>query len=236
MIELIIEVAQTLLNLFTGSDLKVDGHYGDKTWKVARKLTPAQEAQLIAILNFTLEKKGAKRYRTYRDFESAVARVNGVPDSKGNAAPKNVKVVNAQFTSKLHKNFGWLSSPLGRSISVSSSINPKRKHPTLNVVRPHKGTDFRAKVGTPVYAVADGFASKHYQRKGAGHYIKINHKNGYRTVYMHLSQVVKTGQVEAGDLIGYSGQSGGVSSGPHLHFEVRKNNAYYDPFTGVRYG
>lgn len=88
----------------------------------------------------------------------------------------------------------------------------------------HTGVDFDAKVGDPVYAVKDGtvLATK-YNANGFGHSVKLRHNDGHSTVYAHLSQkVVESGSVRAGQLIGYAGNSG-LSSGPHLHFEVRKN-------------
>ncbi|MEQ9404385.1 MAG: M23 family metallopeptidase [Cyclobacteriaceae bacterium] len=97
-----------------------------------------------------------------------------------------------------------------------------RIHPILKVNRMHEGTDFSVKTGTPVYATGDGVIR--WTRSDFGGYgkqIEINHGFGYRTKYAHLSEfLVKKGQkVKRGDLIGYSGNTGG-STAPHLHYEV----------------
>lgn len=97
----------------------------------------------------------------------------------------------------------------------------------------HKGTDYPVPVGTPVYAAADGTVSK-AQHGGGSHsyglYVALEHSNGYKTIYAHLSQtlVYPGDTVTKGQLIGKSGQSGNVT-GPHLHFEVQKNGVAVDP-------
>lgn len=97
----------------------------------------------------------------------------------------------------------------------------------------HKGTDFAVPTGTNVYAAAAGKVVAVQTTEGTndfGLHVKLNHGNGYETIYAHLSQVlVRMGdEVQKGQLIGKSGESGRVT-GPHLHFEVRKNGAAVDP-------
>jgi murein DD-endopeptidase MepM/ murein hydrolase activator NlpD len=97
----------------------------------------------------------------------------------------------------------------------------------------HKGTDYPVPVGTAVYAAAEGTVSKAHHGSGNhsfGLYVAIEHANGYTTIYAHLSQaLVHPGDsVTKGQLIGKSGQSGNVT-GPHLHFEVRKNGVAVSP-------
>lgn len=97
----------------------------------------------------------------------------------------------------------------------------------------HKGTDFAVPIGTNVYAAAAGKVIAVQTTEGTndfGLHVKLDHGNGYETIYAHLSQVlVKIGdEVQKGQLIGKSGESGRVT-GPHLHFEVRKNGAAVDP-------
>jgi murein DD-endopeptidase MepM/ murein hydrolase activator NlpD len=97
----------------------------------------------------------------------------------------------------------------------------------------HKGTDYPVPVGTAVYAAAEGTVSKAHHGSGShsfGLYVAIDHANGYTTIYAHLSQaLVHPGDsVTKGQLIGKSGQSGNVT-GPHLHFEVRKNGVAVSP-------
>ena len=90
--------------------------------------------------------------------------------------------------------------------------------------RNHTGVDFAANTGDPVYAVKDGTVlGTSYSADGFGHYVKIKHNDGYTSLYGHLNQkAVSSGTVKAGQVIGYAGSTG-LSSGPHLHFEVRRD-------------
>lgn len=128
---------------------------------------------------------------------------------------------------------GYDMSPLKDYKRISSKFTPKRKHPVLGYVRAHKGVDYAAKTGTPIYAAADGkIAMKDYQKRGYGNVIVINHSEGYSTLYGHMKRFGKGmyagKKVNKGDIVGYVGTSG-LSTGPHLHFELRKNGIHYDP-------
>ncbi len=105
---------------------------------------------------------------------------------------------------------------------ISSSFG-KRRHPISGYTRLHKGTDFAAPTGTPVYAAGNGTIQRASRYGGYGNYIKIKHSGGYETAYAHLSRYakgVKAGKkVKQGDVIGYVGSTG-ASTGPHLHYEV----------------
>jgi hypothetical protein len=106
-----------------------------------------------------------------------------------------------------------------------------RIHPVYKSFRMHTGVDFTAPRGTPVYATGNGKAIRpDVGMTGYGLFIVIDHGYGYKTVYAHLSKVlVKPGQkVTRGEIIGYVGNSG-VSTGPHLHYEVRYNNKPVNP-------
>lgn len=123
-----------------------------------------------------------------------------------------------------------LKTPL-KFARVSSSFNPKRMHPVLHRVKGHFGTDFACPVGTPVWAAADGVITQRGPAGGAGNMITIRHDNGLVTLYMHLSKFIPTqkvgDRVAAKTVIAYSGNTG-LSSGPHLHFGVKKNGVYVD--------
>ena len=113
---------------------------------------------------------------------------------------------------------------------LSSGFGP-RMHPIYKVMRMHTGTDFSLPTGTPVYATGDGtVVFTRTKFSGYGKHIKIKHGFGYQTLYAHLSEFsVKSGQkVKRGQVIGYSGNSGG-STAPHLHYEVIVNGAPKDP-------
>jgi murein DD-endopeptidase MepM/ murein hydrolase activator NlpD len=106
-----------------------------------------------------------------------------------------------------------------------------RIHPIYKTRKMHYGMDFSAKTGTEIYATGDGVISKvKKSKRGYGNYVKVNHGFGYETLYAHMSKyIVKKGQrVKRGEVIGYVGNSG-ISTAPHLHYEVRKDNKKINP-------
>ena len=102
-----------------------------------------------------------------------------------------------------------------------------RKHPILGFNKMHKGTDFAAPKGTPIMASGTGLIVKAQWCGGGGNCIKIKHNSTYSTVYAHLSKFangIKTGKkIKQGSIIGYVGSTG-LSTGPHLHYEVHIND------------
>lgn len=107
-----------------------------------------------------------------------------------------------------------------------------RQNPISKEQESHKGIDINAKLGTPVKAVMNGVVDSAKESKTYGKEILIEHENGYKTLYAHLSEIkVSEGQViKKGDVIGLTGNTG-MSRGPHLHFEVQKSGKYMDPMT-----
>jgi len=107
-----------------------------------------------------------------------------------------------------------------------SSSYGKRKHPILGYTKMHTGTDFAAPKGTPIMASGDGKVIKAGWCGGGGNCVKIKHNSTYQTVYAHMSKFgrgIKKGvRVKQGQVIGYVGSTG-MSTGPHLHYEVIKN-------------
>ena len=108
---------------------------------------------------------------------------------------------------------------------LSSSFG-KRKHPILGYTKMHMGTDFAAPKGTPIMASGDGKVTKAGWCGGGGNCVKIKHNSTYQTVYAHMSKFgrgIKKGvRVKQGQIIGYVGSTG-MSTGPHLHYEVIEN-------------
>ena len=105
-----------------------------------------------------------------------------------------------------------------------------RRHPILGYRRMHRGHRFPARHGTPIYAVTDGtvtFAGRH---GGYGNFVRIQHGGGLATGYAHMSRIaVRSGQqVRRGQVIGYVGSTG-LSTGPHLHYEMYRNGQTVDP-------
>jgi len=129
----------------------------------------------------------------------------------------------------VRKNF--LKAPLNYS-RISSTYTWERRHPILDKVRPHLGIDYAAPSGTPIESVADGRIIKKSYAREAGHYLKIRHKNGYVTVYNHMTSYargIKEGkQVDQGETIGYVGSTG-LATGPHLDYRVKKYGEYINP-------
>ncbi len=127
----------------------------------------------------------------------------------------------------------FLRSPIEFS-RVTSGFNPRRFHPILKTRRPHNGTDFGAPSGTPVRAVADGTVDAAGPSGGHGNFVKLHHSDGYETSYSHLSSIaVRRGaRVKQGDLVGRVGTTG-LSTGPHLHFQMWKHGRYVDPLREV---
>ncbi len=115
---------------------------------------------------------------------------------------------------------------------VSSNFNPRRKHPVTGKVRPHRGTDYAAPVGTPIWAAGDGIVQQASYNQYNGNYVFIRHSNTYITKYLHLKRrSVKTGQrVKQGQVIGTLGGTGRVT-GPHLHYEFLVNGVHKNPRT-----
>jgi len=105
-----------------------------------------------------------------------------------------------------------------------------RLHPIYNDIRFHSGIDFSASEGTGVHSTGDGIVAFSGYKKGYGQKITINHGNGFKTVYAHLSKsLVCQGQkVTRGEIIALSGNSGD-STGPHLHYEIKKNDVTVNP-------
>ncbi|GAB1466161.1 M23 family metallopeptidase [Aliarcobacter cryaerophilus] len=117
---------------------------------------------------------------------------------------------------------------------ISSPFTNKRYHPVLKRYRAHLGTDFAAPTGRNIYAASDGKVEFVGTQSGYGKTIIINHQNGYKTLYAHqngFAKGLRQGQmIKKGTHIGYVGSTG-LSSGPHLHLGMYKNNVAIDPMT-----
>ena len=125
----------------------------------------------------------------------------------------------------------FLQSPIkfGR---ISSRYNLRRRIALYgNRIRPHKGTDFAAPVGTPILSTANGTVTEVSYTQANGRYVKVKHNNTYTTQYLHMQKAnVKVGQfVEQGDVIGFVGMTG-YTSGPHVCYRFWKNGLEVDPF------
>ncbi len=129
----------------------------------------------------------------------------------------------------LRKSF--LKSPLRYSY-ISSYFSRGRYHPILKIVRPHKGIDYVAPSGTPVSAIGNGVVTYAGWYDGYGRFVELSHSQRFKSRYGHLSRFgggIRTGRnVTQGQIIGYVGSTG-LSTGPHLHFELLQNGSWVNP-------
>lgn len=121
----------------------------------------------------------------------------------------------------------FLRSPLKFAAPITSHFSQSRFHPILKTYRPHLGVDYGAPTGTPVQTIGNGRVIFAGLSGGSGNLIRIQHSNGYETMYMHLSRIlVHVGEhVEAGERIGLVGMTG-LATGPHLDFRILQNGTY----------
>lgn len=140
-----------------------------------------------------------------------VFRSAGVKDANLSSMPV-LKPVADKYVSRLASGYG------------------SRFHPILKVNKMHKGLDFAASTGTPIYATGDGAVKVSEFNSGYGNMVVLKHGNGYESLYAHMSRAkVRSGQkVKRGDVIGYVGTTG-LSTGAHLHYEIHKNGEPVDP-------
>lgn len=117
---------------------------------------------------------------------------------------------------------------------ISSNFNPARRHPILNTIRAHKGTDYAAPRGTPIRATSDGTVTFSGRNGSFGKLVTVKHTGAFETKYAHLSDyangVKKGRRVRQGDIIGYVGSTGSAT-GPHLHYEFLMNGVHQNPRT-----
>ncbi|MCK5880981.1 MAG: peptidoglycan DD-metalloendopeptidase family protein, partial [Sinobacterium sp.] len=125
----------------------------------------------------------------------------------------------------------FLRAPLDFA-RISSGFNLRRYHPVHKKIKAHRGTDYSAPRGTPVFAAGDGRVWKSGFSRANGNYVFIKHPGGYTTKYLHLhKRYVKSGQkVEQKEIIGTVGSTG-YSTGPHLHYEFLVNGVHRNPRT-----
>lgn len=123
----------------------------------------------------------------------------------------------------------FLRNPLD-VFRITSGFSPRRRHPILNTIRAHRGTDYAAPAGTPVRATADGRVKRAGRNGSFGNLVVLQHGGGLETKYAHLSGfAVREGDtVVQGSTIGYVGATG-AATGPHLHYELLNGGVHQDP-------
>lgn len=165
----------------------------------------------VIAISFEALRGKVKMYR-FRKSDGAV----GYYDENGNGAIKSLK-----------------RTPINNA-RVTSSFNLRRKHPVLGFTRAHKGVDFRAGHGTAIPSAGAGRVIARGYNSGHGNFVKIRHNGSYTTLYAHMSRFAKGvnvgTNVRQGQTIGYVGSTG-VSTGPHLHYEIIKDGKHVNPLT-----
>jgi murein DD-endopeptidase MepM/ murein hydrolase activator NlpD len=118
------------------------------------------------------------------------------------------------------------------AIGIMRSGFGARNHPLLGYYKMHTGVDWAAPLGTSIYASGNGTVEKVGWESGYGKYVKIKHANGYETAYGHMTAFARSTQpgarVRQGQVIGYVGSTG-LSTGPHVHYEILVNGRFVDP-------
>ncbi|MBO4700206.1 MAG: peptidoglycan DD-metalloendopeptidase family protein [Alphaproteobacteria bacterium] len=165
----------------------------------------------VVVVSFDALRGNVKMYR-FRKSDKTV----GYYDPNGNGAIKSLK-----------------RTPINNA-KVTSSFSTRRKHPVLGFTRAHKGVDFRAPTGTPIPSAGAGRVVARGFNRGHGNFIRIRHNGSFETLYAHMSKFAKNVKVgttvKQGQIIGYSGSTG-LSTGPHLHYEIIKDGKHVNPMT-----
>ena len=126
-----------------------------------------------------------------------------------------------------------MRKPIRGDLRLTSGFGV-RYHPLLGIRKMHTGVDWAAPIGTPILAAGSGTIEEARHKSYNGNYVRIRHANGYQTAYSHMSRIapgMKEGvKIRQGQIIGYVGSTG-LSSGPHLHYEVLINTRFVDPLS-----
>ncbi len=172
-------------------------------------------------------------YEEFKNEEGKVIETGNIIYANLNVQNTDLKLYRFNFENKKIDYFDENGKSMKKTLMktpingarLSSSFG-KRKHPILGFTRLHAGTDFAAPKGTPIMASGDGIVTRAKWCGGGGNCVKIKHNSSYQTVYAHMSKFgrgIKKGvRVKQGQIIGYVGSTG-LSTGPHLHYEVIEN-------------
>ena len=188
-------------------------------------LIAEKEAQITSYQSDINNKEAA-----IAEYEADVAEQNSTIAALEAAAEAEKKQLEELNKPKVTYDGGMFQMPLASYKRVSSEYG-YRVHPTLGVNKFHNGVDFAANSGTPIMAAYDGTVVGAAYNSSMGNYVMIDHGDGLYTIYMHASQLyVSSGQtVSKGETIAAVGSTG-RSTGPHLHFSVRLNGEYVNPW------
>ena len=215
-------LSSALKGVINGKNL----HKGDEIDFIYTQRTRAGKPCLVPDIKIARVRMGKKEQFIYVDEDGDGFAQTGKAVAYTVKGKQKVVYTKRVPVSSAQSRFGM---PL-RHARITSNFSYRRWHPILHRYRPHHGTDFGARRGTPLLAVNDGIVSFSGRMRGYGNVVKIKHKGGYESLYAHQSRRrAKVGQhVKKGQVIGYVGSTG-RSTGPHLHFGLMKNGRWIDP-------
>ena len=207
----------------------------------AKKESAINERNILLAQNESLQEEiseKSKEYEAIRDKISNVEELIGLRANDEEALDTRLEEIDVTV---LQQKTFFDNIPSGDVMAYSefSSRFGWRENPILKRKEFHAGTDLRAPIGTPVLAPADGVVKfvQYNQNSGYGNVVSLSHNYGFESYYAHLMNkpIVKEGQfVKKGDVIAYSGNSG-MSTGPHLHYEIKFIGRLLDPETFLRW-
>lgn len=207
----------------------------------AKKESAINERNILLAQNESLQEEiseKSKEYEAIRDKISNVEELIGLRANDEDALDTRLEEIGVTV---LQQKTFFDNIPSGDVMAYSefSSRFGWRENPILKRKEFHAGTDLRAPIGTPVLAPADGVVKfiQYNQNSGYGNVVSLSHNYGFESYYAHLMNkaIVKEGQfVKKGDIIAYSGNSG-MSTGPHLHYEIKFIGRLLDPETFLRW-
>lgn len=177
-----------------------------------------------------------RRYRLGKPLNNAIIKAAVIEINK---KPHYIfRFTNGRYYDKEGKEIqGFLLQTPVAGARISSRFSLGRKHPILGITRPHYAVDYAAPKGTPIVAAADGTVIFAGKRGGYGNLIEIRHDNNLKTLYAHMNSFasgIKAGKkVKRGQFIGRIGTTG-LSTGPHLHFGLYRNNSPINPLSNVK--
>ncbi|OCH10562.1 peptidase M23 [Aliivibrio fischeri] len=245
------KVGDSYIGLFEKQDIETQLNYTKATitsnfWNasIGAGLNPNQIMELAGIfgwdIDFALDIREGDNFKVLYEEKY----VEGEYAGKGNIIAASFTNRGDTFTAIRNDKNGNFYEPNGRAMKkaflrspinfryVSSNFNPRRLHPVTGQRKAHRGTDYVAPVGTPIWAAGDGVVDKAGYNQFNGNYVFIRHSNTYITKYLHMTKrYVRAGQrVKQGETIGTLGGTGRVT-GPHLHYEFLVNGVHKDART-----
>ena len=225
------EVAKKISQALKGAINTKKLHKGDEIDFIYDQKTRLGKPYVMPQIKVARVKMGEKEQFIYVDEDGDGYKSSSKSQAYTVNGKKKVTFTRRVPVSSKNSRFGM---PL-RHARITSSFSYRRWHPILHRYRPHHGTDFGARRGTPLLAVNSGRVSFAGWMGGYGKVVKIRHAGGYESLYAHQSRIrVKRGQrVKKGQIIGYVGSTG-RSTGPHLHFGLMKNGRWIDPMKVLR--